>query len=142
MAVGNLSRETTWVFSLTTPVYGRCFDPARWWMYRWMSGKKSTSKRQILLVSCGVVLDGLRSSDPYGDSLRKEPADIVVRDEANEVRPDVRPQARKNRKCIRWNTLRIFSGRARRRWSRIVHRSRNHNVGQVPSHRGRFAAIR
>ena len=85
MAVGNLTQETTWVFSLTTPVYGRCFDPARWWMYRWRSGKKSTSKRQILLVSCRVVLDGLRSSDPDGDSLRKEPADIVVRDEANEV---------------------------------------------------------
>jgi hypothetical protein len=63
MAVGNLTQETTWVFSLTTPVYGRCFDPARWWMYRWRSGKKSASKRQILLVSCRVVLDGLRSSD-------------------------------------------------------------------------------
>lgn len=73
MAVGSLTQETTWVFSLTTPVYGRCFDPARWWMYRWRLGKKSTSKRQILLVSCRVVLDGLRSSDPDGDSLRKEP---------------------------------------------------------------------
>jgi hypothetical protein len=34
--------------------------------------------------------------------------DIAIRDEEKEVRPDVRPQARKNRRCIRWNTLRIF----------------------------------
>ena len=48
------------------------------------------------------------------------------------MRPDVRPQARKNRRCIRWNTLRIFSGRERRRWLRIVRRSRKVNVGQAP----------
>jgi mRNA-degrading endonuclease RelE of RelBE toxin-antitoxin system len=48
------------------------------------------------------------------------------------VGPDARPQARKNRRCIRWNTLRIFSGRERRRWSRIVRRSRKVNVGQAP----------
>jgi len=57
---------------------------------------------------------------------------IAVRDEAKEVRLDARPQARKNRRCIRWNTLRIFSGRARRRWPRIVRRSRTVNVGQAP----------
>jgi hypothetical protein len=28
---------------------------------------------------------------------------ITVRDEAREVRSDARPQARKNRRCIRWN---------------------------------------
>ena len=49
------------------------------------------------------------------------------------MRPDARPQARKNRRCIRWNTLRIFSGRERRRWLRIVHRSRTVNVGQAPN---------
>ena len=59
-------------------------------------------------------------------------SDIAVRDEGKEVRPDVRPQARKNRRGIRWNTLRIFSGRERRRWSRIVRRSRTINVGQAP----------
>jgi hypothetical protein len=48
------------------------------------------------------------------------------------MRPDARPQARKNRRCIRWNTLRIFSGRERCRWSRIVRRSRTVNVGQAP----------
>ena len=48
---------------------------------------------------------------------------IAVRDEAKEVPPDARPQARKNRRCIRWNTVRICSGRERRRWSRIVRRS-------------------
>src|SRR5438477_11318141 len=59
-------------------------------------------------------------------------SDIAVRDEAKEVRPDARSQARENRRCIRWNTLRIFSGRERRRWSRIVRRSRKVNVGQAP----------
>jgi hypothetical protein len=42
-------------------------------------------------------------------------SDIDARDEAKEVRPDARPQARKNRRCIRWNTLKIFSGRERHR---------------------------
>ena len=59
-------------------------------------------------------------------------SDIAVRGEAKEVLPDARPQAWKNRRCIRWNTLRIFSGRERRRWSRIIHRSRMVNVGQAP----------
>jgi hypothetical protein len=40
---------------------------------------------------------------------------IAVRDETKEVRPDARPQTRKNRMRIRWNTLRIFSGRERHR---------------------------
>src|SRR5437016_1640139 len=62
----------------------------------------------------------------------KEPVRHCLRDEAKEVRPDARPQVRKNRRCIRWNTLRIFSGRARRRWLRIVRRSRKVNVGQAP----------
>ena len=51
-------------------------------------------------------------------------SDMAVRDEAKEVRPDARPQARKNWRCIRWNTSRIFSGRERRRWPRIVRHSR------------------
>jgi hypothetical protein len=58
---------------------------------------------------------------------------IAVRDEAKKMRPDARPQARENRRRIRWNTLRIFSGRERRRWSWIVRRSRMVNVGQAPS---------
>ena len=40
----------------------------------------------------------------------------------------------KNRRCIRWNTLRIFSGRERHRWSRIIRRSRKVNVGQAPKY--------
>jgi len=59
-------------------------------------------------------------------------SDIALRDEPNEVRPGARPQTRKNRRCIRWNTLRIFSGRERRRWLQIVRRSRKGNVGQAP----------
>jgi len=35
---------------------------------------------------------------------------IAVRDEAKKMRPDARPQARGNRRRIRWNTLRIFFG--------------------------------
>ena len=62
----------------------------------------------------------------------KEPVRHCLRDEAKEVLPDARPQARKNRRCIRWNTLRNFSGRERRRWLRIVRRSRKVNVGQAP----------
>jgi hypothetical protein len=59
-------------------------------------------------------------------------SDIAVRDETKEMRPDARPQARKNRRRIRWNTLRIFLNRERRRWSRIVRRSRTVNIGQAP----------
>jgi hypothetical protein len=47
-----------------------------------------------------------------------------LRDEANEVQLDARPQARKNRSRIRWNTLRIFQGRERRRWLQIIRHSR------------------
>ena len=35
-------------------------------------------------------------------------SDISVRGEAKELGPDARPQAWKNRRCIRWNILRIF----------------------------------
>ena len=59
---------------------------------------------------------------------------MAVRNEAKEVQPDARPQARKNRTRIRWNTWRIFSRRERRRWSRIVRRSRTVNVGKAPSY--------
>jgi hypothetical protein len=48
------------------------------------------------------------------------------------MRPDERRKARKNRRCIHRNTLRIFQGRERRRWSWIIRRSRRVNVGQVP----------
>ena len=67
------------------------------------------------------------------DSQGQEPVRHGLRDEANEVRPDARPQARKNRRRTHLNTLRIFQGRARRRWSWIVRRSRTVNVGQAPN---------
>ena len=54
----------------------------------------------------------------------KEPVRHCLRDEAKEMRPGARPQARKNRRRIHWNTLRIFSGRERRRWAQIIRRSR------------------
>src|SRR5207253_3325144 len=65
----------------------------------------------------------------------KEPVRHCLRNEAKEVRPDARPQAWKNRRCIRWKTLRIFSDRERRSWSRIVRRSRTVNVEQAPKGR-------
>ena len=40
----------------------------------------------------------------------KEPVRHCLRDEVKEVRPDARPQARKSRRCIRWNTGRILRG--------------------------------
>jgi hypothetical protein len=55
-------------------------------------------------------------SIPVREATPRSLSDIAVRDEAKEVRPDARPQARKNRRRIRWNTLRIVSGRERRRW--------------------------
>jgi hypothetical protein len=61
--------------------------------------------------------------------------DIAIRDEAKEVRQDARLQARKNRRCTRWNTLMIFSGRERRRWLQIIRRSRTVNIGQTPRKR-------
>ena len=63
---------------------------------------------------------------------RRSLPDIAVRDEANEEPADARPQATKNRRRIRWNTLRIFRGRERRRCRCIVRRSRKVNVGQAP----------
>ncbi len=78
------------------------------------------------------------SRPPYGQmgkarwSFMLEPVRYCFRDEAKEVRPDARPQAWKNRIRIRWNTLRIFSGRTRRSWPQIVRRSRTVNVGQAP----------
>src|SRR5437773_10095089 len=69
-------------------------------------------------------------------------SDFAVRDEAKEVRPDARPQAWKNRGCIRLNTLMIFSGRARRRWWRIVRRSRKVNVAQAPRERHTRKSLR
>jgi hypothetical protein len=37
-------------------------------------------------------------------------SDIAARDEAKVALPDARLQARKYWRCIRWNTLRTFSG--------------------------------
>jgi len=69
--------------------------------------------------TCTVITcDHRLSAGRFGS----EPVRHCLRDEAKEVRPHARPQAWKNRRCIRrnTNTLRIFSGRERRRWWRIV----------------------
>ena len=51
------------------------------------------------------------------------------------MRPDARPQVRKNRRRIRWNTntMRTFQGRERRRWLRIGRRNRTVYIGQAPN---------
>jgi hypothetical protein len=48
------------------------------------------------------------------------------------MQPDERRKARKNRRRIHWNTVRIFQGRERRRWLQLVRRRRTVNVGQAP----------
>lgn len=45
----------------------------------------------------------------HGPTQDEEPVRHSLRDEAKEVRLDERRTARKSRRCIRWNTLRIFS---------------------------------
>ena len=63
----------------------------------------------------------------------QESVRVILRCEAKETLADARPQARKNRRRIRWNTVRIFSGRERRRCQQIVCRSkrrlRSHMTG-------------
>ena len=49
------------------------------------------------------------------------------------MRQDARPHARKNRRRIHRNTLRVFQGRERRGWLRTVHRNRTVYVEQAPS---------
>jgi hypothetical protein len=48
------------------------------------------------------------------------------------MRPVERRKARKNRRRIHRNMLRIIQGRERCRWSWIIRRSRTVNVGQAP----------
>ncbi len=61
---------------------------------------------------------------------------MAVRDEAREMWPDARPQARENRRGSRWNTLRMFSSQERRRRLLIVRRCEKVNVGQAISRSG------
>jgi hypothetical protein len=58
---------------------------------------------------------------------------VILRSEAKELLADARPQARKIRRRIRWNTLRNVLSRERRRCLRIVCRSRMALLGQTPN---------
>src|SRR6266852_3559590 len=85
-------------------------------------GSRLSRSSRASHVKGRITWDGVVSIDrAHMKSL--EPVRHCLRDEAKEVRPDARPQARKNRRRIPWNTLRIFSGRERCRWLRIVRRS-------------------
>ena len=57
---------------------------------------------------------------------------MAVRHEAKEGQADAQPQAPKNRRRIRWNTVRIFLDREQSRCLAIVRRSRTVNVRQAP----------
>ncbi len=93
---------------------------------------ESCISRTRIRSSAKLVSGRSRESVAQKARTTRSLSDIAVRNEAKEVWPDARPQAGKNRRCIRWNTLRIFSGRERRRWPQIVRRSRTVNVGQAP----------
>ena len=71
----------------------------------------------------------------YRESVRSL-SDIAVRHEVKERKADARPQASKNRRRIRWNTVRILGGREQRRCLSIVRRSRTVTVGQAPRRQG------
>ena len=71
----------------------------------------------------------------YGPRAAHEPLRHYLRDEAKKVAARCEPQPRKNRRCTRRNTLRIFQGRERHRWLRIIRHRRTVSVGQAPRHR-------
>ena len=86
----------------------------------------------LRMFSCPASPGHRRADRQARWSLMLEPVRHCLRDEAKEVLPDARPQAWKNRRRIRWNTLRIFLSRERRRCLWIVCRSRMALLGQTP----------
>ena len=86
------------------------------------------------LVFAGVTIEVEDTRRNYGKTriICKESVRVILRCEAKETLVDARPQARKNRRRIRCNTVRIFSARERRRCQQIVCRSRMALLGQTP----------
>jgi len=73
----------------------------------------------------------------YGTShVSWEPVHESLRDEANEVWPDARPQARDNPRRSHCITSRIVSGREQSRWSQIGCRSRRVFMDGLPGMEG------
>ena len=93
-----------------------------------------------VLVFSGVTVIVEDTRKSYGETriICKESVRVILRCEAKETLVDERRKARKNRRRIRWNTLRIFSGRERRRCQQIVCRSRMALFGQTPNHADRL----
>src|SRR4249920_4278254 len=81
----------------------------------WIMGGISYEGKPAVETWTSPISFPCRLQDSYG-TVTQEPVRHCLRDEAKEMRPDARPQARKNRRRIHWNTLRIFQGRKRRRW--------------------------
>ena len=113
----------------------RDFSPAQPW--RLLHPPALSLSRQPLRPGTHLVrkpihisaANNLRFTAPGSDARTKladfsascqEPVRHCLRGEAKEMRPDSRPQACENRRRIPGNTLRIFSGRERRRWSQII----------------------
>ena len=86
-----------------------------------------------VLVFSGVTVIVEDTRKSYGETriICKESVRVILRCEAKETLVDARPQARKTRRRIRWNTVRIFSGRERSRCQRIVCRRRMALLGQT-----------
>ena len=86
-----------------------------------------------VLVFAGITIEIEDTRRNYGETriICKESVREILRCEAKETLVDARPQARKTRRRIRWNTVMIFSGRERSRCQRIVCRSRMALLGQT-----------
>lgn len=86
----------------------------------WAHDRVAASR--LFKTDFGRITDvsSFRTSQGEHGSITRQPRarslpDLAVRDEAKEVWSDARPQARKSRRRIRWNPLRIVHGRERRR---------------------------
>ena len=75
-------------------------------------------------VECPRLFIGMIWKSQKAKELARSRSDITVRDEVKEGQADTRPQGTKNRRRIRWNTLRIFWGREQSRCLFIIRRSR------------------
>ncbi len=97
---------------------------------------RQRSSPRLSCVSTGTV-DVRHQPPAHRTRMAQEPVRHCLRGEAQEGQSDARPEARNNRRCIRWITLRMVLGRERSRRSSILRRSRTVSVGQSPQQNGR-----
>ena len=89
----------------------------------------TVASNPLIMKTCGPPRTATTHTS-YGPRAAQKPVLHCLRDEAREVAARCEPQARKNRRCVRRNTLRIFQGRERHRWLRIIRHKRTVSVGQ------------